>query len=178
MTVSAVYCGVAQKPTCAADAALPFSSCPSSPSLRSSAHAGARADQRLVDGDAQAQAGHDWRDGREPRPLRRLPMAGVAIPRDLFADILRMITATAVLCVHGAERSRGMSSSQTTAKVRPDDRQIGNFPCQNLGFGRSSGVPRSGGALQDGTVLSKAANPSIFASQPGCPSDEYRVIPT
>ena len=49
--------------------------------------------------------------------------------------------------------------------ARPDDRQIGNFPCQNIGFGRSSAILRSGGALRDGSALSKTPNSRTLATK-------------
>jgi hypothetical protein len=69
------------------------------------------------------------------------------------------------LGVHGVERSRGMGSSQTTGGARPDDRQIGNFPCQNIGFGRSSAILRSRGVLRDGSALSKTPNSRTLATK-------------
>jgi hypothetical protein len=64
---------------------------------------------------------------------------------------------------------------QATGEVRPDDRQFGYFPCRNSGFGRSSAILCSGGALRDGfacrvdsrVALSKAPNCEIIAPEPG-----------
>ena len=44
------------------------------------------------------------------------------------------------------ERSRVMRSSQTMGEARADDRQSGNFPSRNRGFGRSSAILCSRGA--------------------------------
>ncbi len=51
----------------------------------------ARADQGLVTDELEGQADQDRRESREPRPLCRLPMAEVAIPRQMFQEILRLI---------------------------------------------------------------------------------------
>jgi hypothetical protein len=55
-------------------------------------------------------------------PLRRLPVAEVAISRDRFADILRKVAEwRRTAAVHGIERSRVMSSRKTTGEVRQRD---------------------------------------------------------
>ena len=58
-----------------------------------------------------------------------------------------------------------MSSSQTTGEVRPDDQQSGYFACHNGGFSRSSAILCFGGALRDGSALSKTPNWKILASR-------------
>jgi hypothetical protein len=51
----------------------------------------ARADQRLVADEPQGKADQDRREDRQPWSLCRFQMAEVAIPRTLFADVLRLI---------------------------------------------------------------------------------------
>ena len=86
-------------------------------------------------------------------------MAEVAIPRGLFADILRMLAELRLppLCVNGIERSRVMSSSQTTGEVRPNDTQFCEFRDRRTEAGRPFTILRSGRAFRDGCTLSEIA---------------------
>ena len=70
----------------------------------------------MVVDDAQREADQDRREGRQPRPLRRLPNGRSPHSTTL---VLRHPaddrgTATAVSSVDGIERPRVRSSSQTT----------------------------------------------------------------
>jgi hypothetical protein len=57
-----------------------------------SAHAAdARADQRLVADELEGKADQDRREGGEPRRYVFFQMAEVAIPRQMFQEILRLI---------------------------------------------------------------------------------------
>ena len=49
------------------------------------------ADQGLVADELEGEADQDRREGGEPRTLCRLQMAEVAIPRQMFQEILRLI---------------------------------------------------------------------------------------
>jgi hypothetical protein len=51
----------------------------------------AGADQRLVADKPEGKADQDRRGDREPRPYVAFQMAEIAIPRNLFAEILRLI---------------------------------------------------------------------------------------
>ena len=51
----------------------------------------AGADQGLVADDLEGQADQDRREGRQPRPLCIFQMGEVAIPRQMFQEILRLI---------------------------------------------------------------------------------------
>jgi len=51
----------------------------------------ARADQGLVADESEGQADQDRREGGEPRPLCHLPDGEVAIARQMFQEILRLI---------------------------------------------------------------------------------------
>jgi len=73
--------------------------------------------------------------------------------------------AATALGVQGTERSRVMSSSQTTREARPDDRQIGYFPYLNGGFARSSAILRSGGVHRNGSGLSPTPNAGTLAPE-------------
>ena len=56
------------------------------------AYAGdAGADQGMVADEPEGEADQDRCEGGEPPPLLTFQMAEVVIPRDLFADILRLI---------------------------------------------------------------------------------------
>ena len=67
-------------------------SCAGLQSRQFPAHAGdAGADQRLVADEPEGETDQDRREGREPRPLCRFQMAEVAIPRQMFQEILRLI---------------------------------------------------------------------------------------
>ena len=75
-----------------ADAVHLTLSCSSTQSLRFSANVGdARVDQKFVDDDSQKVADQDRREGNQHGRYVVLQMAEVAIPPDLFADILQMI---------------------------------------------------------------------------------------
>jgi hypothetical protein len=66
--------------------------------------------------------------------------------------LARRGAATASLSVNGIERSRVMSSCQTTGKARPDDRQFGYFPCRKAGPRRPSAILGSRGGRRDGSA--------------------------
>jgi len=83
-------------------------------------------------------------------------------------------TAT-TLGVQGIERSRVMSSSQTTGEARPDVRQIGYFPYQNGDFARSSAILRSGGVHRNSSGLSTTPNAGTLHSSRGR-SGESRFV--
>ena len=51
-----------------------------------------RTDQGLVADEPEGKADQDRREGRQPRPLRRIPDGAVAIPSRMFQAILRPIT--------------------------------------------------------------------------------------
>ena len=51
----------------------------------------ARTDQGLVADEPEGEADQDRREGRQPRPLVAFQMAEVAIPRQMFQEILRLI---------------------------------------------------------------------------------------
>jgi hypothetical protein len=52
----------------------------------------AMAGEIVADGEPEGETDQDRREGRQPRPLRRLRDGrGLAISRHLFADILRLI---------------------------------------------------------------------------------------
>lgn len=102
-------------------------------------------------------------------------MAEVAIRRDLFVDILRMI---AELRGHPWRQRLNAfmvkSSNQTTGEGGSDDSQFCDFTGRKARPGRPSAILRSGEAFRDGCTLSKAANPGEAASEPGGLSGEPR----
>src|ERR1700731_3685754 len=89
-----------------------------------SAHAGdAGADQGLVADEPEGKADQDWREGRQPRPLCRLPdgrgrHSEKPVHRHPAAG--RRTTATAHY-IHSVRRSIVMRSMQSVGKVRLDD---------------------------------------------------------
>jgi hypothetical protein len=72
----------------------------------------------------------------------RLDVELEKIPRNLFADILRMLADL-------RPPPMALSSSQTTGEVPPDDRQF-HFPSQNGGFCPSSKLGNARSSLLRG----------------------------
>ena len=103
------------------------------------AHAGdAGADQGLVADQPAGEADQDRREGREPRPLRRLPdgrgrRAAANVRGDLAAD---RGTAAAAATSAGVRRSRLCIQEQPTEGVRPKCQ--GKWPDQPLGHVRAA----------------------------------------
>src|SRR3984893_9444030 len=99
-------------------------SCARLQSRQLSAHAGdARADQGLVADEPEGKADQDWREGRQPGPLCRLPdgrgrHSEKPVHRHPAAG--RRTTATAHY-IHSVRRSIVMRSMQSVGKVRLDD---------------------------------------------------------
>jgi hypothetical protein len=100
--------------------------------------------------------------GQAVPPSGNAGRASLTQCRNRRHDAGRRRATTAALGVHGLERSRLMSSSQTMGEARLDDRQLCYFQCHNGG----PDCVRSCGALRDSSALSKAPNRRILASEP------------
>src|SRR5262249_8261736 len=117
------------------------------------AHAGdARADQGLVTDELEGEADQDRREGGEPWPLCYLPNGQVAIPRQMFQEILRLIAQLRPQPPPAlAEDARCHAFKQPAEGVRPNARENGQInprPSVRVTRGAGSGQ-HLGSVLQE-----------------------------